>query len=169
MTGIAVGNALEIILVFGLGFPEFTGGHDLCDGLSWPETRRINVCNRIFSDMLLLFASAENGRAVACADVVPLTIQSGRIMNLEEELQQIAVCDFRGVEDNLNRLGVTPVIPMGRVRDVSTHVSDPRRGDETSSAVESRHPRASRAERQNPLRPSAVPVLMGCSGCAAPG
>ena len=115
----------------------------------------------------LLFASVENGRAVACAHVVPLTIQSGRMMNLEEEIQQIAVCDFRGVEDNLNRLGVTPVIPIGRVRHVSTRVSYPRRRDETSSAVESRHPRASRAERQNPLRPSAVPVLMGCSGCAA--
>jgi hypothetical protein len=31
-----------------------------------------------------------------------------------------------GVEDNLNRLGVTPVIPIGRVRHVSTRVSDPR-------------------------------------------
>src|SRR5262249_55578751 len=71
------------------------------------------------------------------------------------------------VEDNLNRLAVTAVTPIGRVWDVSTRVSDPRRRDETSSGVESRHPRASRAERQNPLHPSAVPVLMGCSGCAA--
>ena len=92
MTGIPVWNTFKIVLVFGLSFPELTGGHDLCDDLSWPETRRINVCNRIFSNTLLLFASVENGRAVACANVVTLTIQSGRIMNLEEELQQIAVC-----------------------------------------------------------------------------
>src|SRR6516162_129417 len=58
---------------------------------------------------------------------------------------------------------------VGIKRHVSTRVSDPHRRDETSSAVESRHPRASRAERQNPLRPCAVPVLMGCSGCAAAG
>jgi len=53
--------------------------------------------------------------------------------------------------------------------ELPTRVSDPHRCDETSSAVESRHPRASRAERRNPLRPSAVPDLMGCSGCAAAG
>src|SRR5215472_4205727 len=58
---------------------------------------------------------------------------------------------------------------VGIKRPVSTRVSDPHRCDETSSAVESRHPRASRAERRNPLRPSAVPDLMGCSGCAAAG
>src|SRR5215469_9222230 len=133
MTGIPVWNTFKVVLVFGLSFPELAGGHDLCDDLSWPETGRINVRDRIFGNALLLFARVENGRAVACANVVPLTIQSGRIMNLEEELQQIAVCDFRGVEDNLNRLGVTPMIPIGRVRHVSTRVSDPRRDDSVAS------------------------------------
>src|SRR5262249_22029875 len=133
MAGITVWNPFKVVLGLGLGFPELADGHDFCDDFSWPKTRCINVCDRIFSDALLLFARVENGRAVAFANVFPLTSASGWVMNLEEELQQIAICDFRGVEDNLNRLGVTPVIPVGCVRHVTTRVSDPRGDDPVAS------------------------------------
>src|SRR6516165_12214239 len=77
----------------------------------------------------------------------------------------------KAVRLRTERTASSVILFIGITADVRlpTRVSDPRRRDETSSAVESRHPRASRAERQNPLRPCAVPVLMGCSGCAAAG
>src|SRR5262249_32950309 len=78
MTGIPVWNTFKIVLGFGLSLTKITGGHDLCDDLSWPETRRINVRDRVFSATLFAHRSYRKWPSVACADVVAMTIQCGR-------------------------------------------------------------------------------------------
>ena len=58
----------------------------------------------------------EDRRAVARADVVALPVAGRRVVDLEEELQQLAVADLRRVEDDLDRLGVLAVVAIGGVR-----------------------------------------------------
>ena len=48
-------------------------------------------------------------------------------MDLEEELEQVAVGRLLGVEDDLDRLGVGAVVAVGRVGDVAAGVADPGR------------------------------------------
>src|SRR5215470_5745025 len=54
MAGIAVGVPLKVILVLGFGFPEVAGRNDLGYRLARPEPRRIDVCDRVFGDLLLI-------------------------------------------------------------------------------------------------------------------
>jgi hypothetical protein len=46
-------------------------------------------------------------------------------MDLEEELQKVAVGGLLRIEDDLDRLGVGSVVVVGGVRHVSAGVSDP--------------------------------------------
>src|SRR5262245_23216752 len=46
-------------------------------------------------------------------------------MNLEEELQQIAECDFLRIEDDLDRFGVRAVIVVGRVGHITAGIAYP--------------------------------------------
>jgi hypothetical protein len=55
---------------------------------------------------LLLVAGVEDGRPVAGPDVVALPVLGRRVVDLEEELQQVPVGDLVRVEDDLDRLGV---------------------------------------------------------------
>src|SRR3712207_7616678 len=57
-----------------------------------------------------LFRS-EDLRAVARADVVALAVLGRRVVDLEEELEDVAVGDPLGVEDHLERLRVPGVVP----------------------------------------------------------
>jgi hypothetical protein len=54
-------------------------------------------------------------------------------VDLEEELEDVAVGDALGVEDDLDRLGVTGVVPVGRVVVLAAGVADP--GGDDSVAV----------------------------------
>src|SRR5262245_52618030 len=100
MAGVAVGIPLEIILVLWLGLPEIARrlhfGHDLAG----PKTGGVHIGYGVFRDALLLVARIEDCRAVTCADIVALAIACRRVMNLEEELQQIAVADPRRIKHN---------------------------------------------------------------------
>src|SRR5262249_23024499 len=82
---------------------------------------------RVLGDPLLLVAGVEDRRAVAAADVVALPVLRRRVVDLEEELEQVAERDELGVEDDLDRLGVTLVVAVGRVGDVTAGVADPGR------------------------------------------
>src|SRR5215468_3191912 len=99
MAGVAIRDALQIVLVLWLGFPEVAQRRDFRDNPSWPQARRFNIGNRALGSPLLLIIHVEDCRAIALSDVVALTVQGRRIVNLKEELQQFSVAELRGVED----------------------------------------------------------------------
>ena len=80
----------------------------------------------VVGSLLLVLARVKNRRTVARPDVIALTVPRRRIMDLKEELEQSAITDLVRVENDLDRLGVRPVIAIRRVRNVATGVSDSR-------------------------------------------
>src|SRR5258705_3518146 len=75
-------------------------------------------------DPLLFVARIEDGRTIAGSPVVTLTIQRGRVMNLEEKLQKPPVTDRLRIKDNLNRFGMISVVLISGVRYVAACISD---------------------------------------------
>src|SRR5918996_3866890 len=104
---VAVRVALEVVLVLGLGLPERDGLADLGHHLAGPQARGVDVGDRVLGDPALLLARIEDLRAIAGADVVALAVLGGRVVDLEEELEDVSVGDAVGVEDDLDRLGVS--------------------------------------------------------------
>ena len=115
VAGVAVRVALEVVLVLGLGLPEGDGLADLGHDLAGPQARGVDVGDRVLGDPALLVARVEDLGAVAGADVVALAVLGRRVVDLEEELEDVPVGDALGVEDDLDRLGVTGMVAVGRV------------------------------------------------------
>jgi hypothetical protein len=119
-----VRNPHEVVLVLGLGLPERPGGLDRGHGLLGPQSRGVDVGDRVAGDLLLLGREREDRRAVARSDVVALTVHRRRVVDLEEEREDVAVRGLRRVEDDLDSLGVTRVLTIGRVIVASARVAD---------------------------------------------
>src|SRR3546814_9996658 len=93
MTGIAVRMTFQVVLVLRLGLPEVAGGDHFGHHLARPKSRRLDTGVGLVCGPPLLFARVEDGRTIAGSDVVALAVQRGRIMNLEEELQNLPIAD----------------------------------------------------------------------------
>src|ERR687896_210131 len=132
---VAVRVALEIVLVLGLGLPEGGGLADLGHHLAGPQARGVDVGDRVLGDPALLVARVEDLGAVAGADVVALAVLGRRGVDLEEELEDVPVGDALGGEDDLDRLGVTRMVPVGGVVVPPAGVSDAR-GDDSLAAAQ---------------------------------
>src|SRR5215216_6005535 len=115
MTVVAIRNALEVVLMLRLGFPEIAGWSDFGDHLARPKPRSIDVGDRVFGNPLLFFAGVEDRRAVARADVVALAVPGRWIMDLEEKFENPPIADRGRIEDNLDRFRVGAVIVVGGV------------------------------------------------------
>src|SRR4029078_4212314 len=76
---------------------------------------------------LLLVVGVEDGRPVAASAVVALAILGGRIVDLGEDLQQVAEVGLRWVVDDLDRLRVPGVVAVGGVCVLPAGVADARR------------------------------------------
>src|SRR5271165_229805 len=126
MTGIPVGISFQVILMLGLGLPEITGRCNLGHHFSRPKTRGIDIGDGLSSDSLLLLARVEDRRSIARPGVVALPVPRARIMNLEEEFENLTVAEFCGVEDDLDRFGMGAVIAVGRIAHLAARVADPR-------------------------------------------
>ena len=156
VAGVAVGIALEIILVLGLGFPEVARRRRLrsppCPATGRTHRRR-RWCPR-------RSASARRWCRRSPSDSLrrrslPWRFARGRIVDLEEELQQRAVADLRGIEDDLDRLGMGAVVAIGRVRHVAAGIADAGRDDARRSCGSG--PACPRSSRRPGRR---VPSLM---------
>src|SRR5215204_3573890 len=101
VAGVAVRIQLEMVLMLGLSFPERPGRRHLGDDLPRPKARRFNVGDRVVGYPALFLVEIEDRRPIARPDVVALTVQRCRIVDLEEELQQVSMRDLLGVEDDL--------------------------------------------------------------------
>src|SRR5262245_24431612 len=86
MARIAVRVALEVVLVLGLGRPEFGGGRDLRHSAAGPQTGGVDIVDCLQCLVTLRLGDVEDLGAIRSSDIVALAIQRGRIVNLEEEL-----------------------------------------------------------------------------------
>src|ERR1044071_9083489 len=68
MARVAVGIALEVVLMLRLGLPEPAGRCHLGDDLPGPATRGLDVRDRLLGDTVLLVIGVEDRRAVARPD-----------------------------------------------------------------------------------------------------
>src|SRR5688572_13683693 len=125
MARVAAGIPQEVILVLALGFPEVAGGNDFGHGFARPQPGRIDIRDRILGNATLLVGSVENRRPIARPDVVSLAIARARIVNLEEELEDLAIADPGRIKDDLNRFRMCSVIAVGRIGRVASRVADP--------------------------------------------
>src|SRR6202048_540629 len=125
VTGVALRITLQIILMLGLGFPEWSHGCHLGNHLARPKAGSIDIGDGVFGDPLLLVAGIEDGRPVARSPVVALTVQRAWIVDLEEELQQLSIADDLGIKDYLDGFRMIAVVAIGRVRHFAAGVADP--------------------------------------------
>src|SRR3954469_11769238 len=86
--------------------------------------RRFDVGDRVFGNLFLLVRGVENRRAVARAPVVALTIARGGVVDLKEELQQRPIVYRRGIESDLDCLGMTFMVAIGRILYLAARVAD---------------------------------------------
>ena len=89
MAGVAVRNALQVVLMLGLSLPESAGRSDFGHHLPRPETRGIDIGDGILGDTPLLVAGVEDRGAVARSPIVALAVLGRGIVNLEEELEKL--------------------------------------------------------------------------------
>ena len=85
MAGVAVGVALQVILVLWLRLPEVPHRLDLGHGLARPNARSVDVGDGVLGDPLLLIVDVVDRRPVGDADVVALPVSRGGIVDLEED------------------------------------------------------------------------------------
>ena len=87
MTGIAIWIRLQVILMLRLSLPEVFNRFNLGSHLSRPDPGGVDIRDGIFRNLLLFFGCVEDGRAIACSNVIALAIQRGRVVDLKEKLQ----------------------------------------------------------------------------------
>src|SRR5450830_1327177 len=123
MAGIAVWQALQVILVLGFRLPERAGRFHLRDDFGWPQAGSIDITDGVQGYLLLRIAGVENGRAVAGAQVIALTVFRAGVMNLEKEFEDLAIADDGRIEDDFNRLGVRAMVAVSGVGHVATAIA----------------------------------------------
>src|SRR5918992_1715153 len=102
VAGIAERVVLEIVLVLRLSLPEFAGGRDLRHNAAWPQAGGVDIVDCPECLITLRLGDIEDLRAIRSADIVALAIQRGRIVDLEEQLQKIAIAGTPWVELDLD-------------------------------------------------------------------
>ena len=116
--------ALEIVLVLGLSRPEFAGGRDLRHNAAWPQAGGVDIVDCLQRLVTLRLGNVEDLRAIRSSGIVALTIQRGGIVNLEEELQKVAIADKCRGELDLDGLGVRSMVTIGCVRYIAARVTN---------------------------------------------
>src|SRR5258706_10556389 len=125
--GVGPAGPLVILLVVALRHVELGGGRDLGHDRAGKHLARGEVRHDFVGDAPLLGRMGEDRRAVLRADVVSLLIEGGRVVDGEEDSEQVLVGEDRGVEGDLDYLRV-PAPPaahllIGRLGRPSAHVS----------------------------------------------
>src|ERR1700678_3413410 len=94
VASVAIWISFQIILMLGFGLPEGTGRFYCRHGFSGPNSPGIDVSDGVLRGPFLLLVGIEDRRAIAGSAVVSLPIQCGRVMNLKEKLQQLAIAQL---------------------------------------------------------------------------
>src|ERR1700733_5722987 len=124
MTGIALGIFLEVVLMIVFGDPERTRRRYLCDNRRAVDLRSIELRDQLLRDLFLIVIEIENGRTIGGADIVALAVSRGGIVDLEKELQQLAIRKFLRIKDDLDALGMRPMVAIGGIGDIAAGITD---------------------------------------------
>ena len=124
MAGVAVGISLEVILMLGLGLPEVSGGHHFGHDFAGPQAGFVYIGAGVLGNPALLVGGVEDRRSIARPDIVPLPIARARVVNLEEELQDLPVADPGRVKDDLDCFCMCSVVAIRRIGRVASRVAD---------------------------------------------
>ena len=146
MAGVAIGQALQIILVLRLGLPEIAGGCHPGDHLAGPQTGRVDVGDGVFGDPPLLIGRGEDRRTVGGTEVIALTIDGGGVVDLEKKLQHFPVAGAGRIEHDLDRLRMAAVVAIGRIGHITAGVAD------AEELVRRTHERAAQQRNAEPPR-----------------
>src|SRR5581483_7621404 len=137
---VAVRVTLEVVLVLGLSLPEGAGGGHLGDDPPGPKPGCLYVGDGVLGYPTLLVVQVENRRAIAGAPVVPLAVERGWVVDLEEKLEDVAIGGQLGVKDDFDGFGVGAVVAVRGVRDITPAVAHPGRDDAGAPADKVLHP-----------------------------
>ena len=102
---VAFGVAVQVHLVILLGVPPPAGRHYFCDNLAAPPLLA-GLLGHLLCNLLLLGAVEVDAAAVLAALIGTLRVQRRRVVQLVEELEELAVCDLGGVVGQLCGFGV---------------------------------------------------------------
>jgi len=91
--------------MIGLRIPPLTSRKHLGSDLAFPPLL-IDLLRDILCNPLLVIIVIEYGTPVLRSDIGALTVRGGRIVHLVEELDELVVCDFLGIVDDLKSFGV---------------------------------------------------------------
>jgi hypothetical protein len=122
-------DALQVILMLGLRLPEGADGFHLRHDLARPKARCLHIRDRVERALPLRLVHIIDGGAVGHATIIALTVGRGRIVDLEEEFEDLAVADHRRIKDDLDPLGMGAVIAIGGIGDIAAGIAHPRRQD----------------------------------------
>ena len=123
VTGIASRIVLEIVLMLRFGRGEFRKRFKRRDdgiGPAFAFVHEINKCLRFF---FLFIIRVENGGTIGSADIIPLAVQCGGIVDLKKEIQQIFEIRFGWIVGDFQRLGVSRMILIGGILILAAGVS----------------------------------------------
>src|SRR5215472_10231487 len=90
MACLAVRVFLQVVLILVVSLPERAGGLDLGDDLAGPQAGRIDIGDRLLGELLLPIAGVEDRGTVLGADAVHLAVDGRRVVDLKEELEDVA-------------------------------------------------------------------------------
>ena len=114
-----------VVLVIVLGRPEIAGGGD---ARRHPVALGVQLGDELFGRLLLPLVQEKNLRPVLGADVGPLTVELGGIVQGEEFADQVLVADPGRIERHLDGLGVAGAarahLLVGRLAEVAAGVAD---------------------------------------------
>ena len=80
---------LKIFLVVIFGDVKPVEGGHLGDDRGIPNPGCSDLPDDFFGHFLLLLVVIKNRRAVLCADIIPLAVEGGRVVNRKEDLDQL--------------------------------------------------------------------------------
>jgi hypothetical protein len=76
-------------------FAQRRSGYANGRNLSRPQARGVDIGDGVLGDALLVGAGVVDRRSVTQTAIVALTVQRRRVMNLEEEFQELPISDAR--------------------------------------------------------------------------
>ena len=118
---------LEEFLVIVFGAVENLEGDDLRHDGGAPNMSGVEVPDHAFGGLFLLHAVVEDDRTILWSRVGALPVGGRRIMNGEEDLQDLSVGDYRRVEGDLDdfRVARCPIadLAIGWIRDIPARVA----------------------------------------------
>lgn len=129
VTGIPVRVFLQIILVLYFRIPEIAGRRYLCYNGHGPDMSGVQFFDKRLRGLLLRIVHIKDSGAVGGTYIISLAVSRGRIMDLEEKLQQFAVRQLFRIKDDLDTFRMRTVVAVSGIGHIPAGVSHPRFND----------------------------------------